>query len=98
VDVVRAVVAHRAQIEVLEDVERLQQHGPLRPGVELVDVDAAVAGGERLLYPGLPLREVLGRDEAALLAEAAHELGRDVAAVEALMRCRDRLLARFARG
>ena len=87
-DVVRAVVAHRAHVEVLEDVQRLQQRRALRPDVELVDLDAAVAGAERLLDQRLPLREVVERDQAALFLHAAHELLRDVAAVEAVEKLR----------
>ncbi len=98
VDVARAVVAHRLQVEVLEQVERLQQRRSLRPGVELVDLDASIAGVQRLLDQRLPLREVGFGDEAALFLHAADEFARDVALVEAVVRGLDRVLARLAGG
>ena len=85
VDVARGVVAHRLQVHRLQDVQRLQHHRALHPGVQLVDVDVLVARLHRLLDVDLPRREVLHRDEPALLARAAHELLRDVALVEAVV-------------
>ena len=98
VDVICAVVTHRAHVEVLEDVQRLQQRRALRPDVELVDLDAAVTGAERLLDERLPLREVVERDQATLFLHAAHEFLRDVAAIEAVVRGLQGLLARLAGG
>ncbi len=97
-DVLRAVVAHRLEVEVLQDVERLEQRRSLHPAVQLVDVDAAVVGVRGLLEFDAPAREVLLRDQAALLLQPAHEFLADVAAVEALVRGHDRFLARAARG
>ncbi len=95
-DVARAVVAHPLQVEVLEDVERLQHCRALGPAVELVDIDAAVARAARLLEPDAPVREIFLRDLGALLARAAHEFRGDVAAVEAVIGRLQGLLARLA--
>jgi hypothetical protein len=95
-DVVGAVVTHRLQVEVLEDVERLEHRRTLGPVVELVDVDAAVSRVPRLLELHAPVREVILRDLPALLLCAAHELCADVAAVEAVVRGLERFLARLA--
>ncbi len=97
VDVARGVVAHGLEIDVLQDVERLQHGRSLRPDVELVDVDSLVGGADRLLDAHLPARQVLLGDQAALLAHAAHELVGDVAAVEAVVGGHDRFLAGLLR-
>ena len=93
VDVARGVVAHGLEIDVLQDVERLQHGRPLRPGVELVDVDPLVCRADRLLEAHLPARQVFLGDQPALLAHAAHQLVRDVAFVEAVVGGHDRVLA-----
>ena len=96
VDVAPAVVAHALQVEVLEDVERLQHRRALGPAVELVHVDAAIRRVPRLLELDAPVREVVLRDLAALFLRAAHELVGDVAAVEAVVGRLQRFLARLA--
>ena len=88
-----AVVSHRLQVQRLQDVEGLEQHRPLRPVSELVDVDPPVIRRHRLLEAHPPARQILQRDQPALLLHAAHELASDVAAVEALVRRHDRLRA-----
>src|SRR5206468_6384032 len=90
------VVAHRFHINILENVERLQQRGPLRPRLKLVDLYSLVSGFGWLLDLNLPVREVSHREETALLLHAAHELPRDVSFIEAVVRRVDRLLPRFA--
>ena len=64
VHVVGAVVAHRRQVERLEDVERLQQHRPLAREAVLVDGVAAIGRGRRLLDAGEVLGEVAERRTA----------------------------------
>src|SRR3972149_3962481 len=51
VDVSRAVVALGFDVEVLQDIQRLEQRRPLGPDVELVDLDALVRGHHRLFHP-----------------------------------------------
>ena len=93
VDVVGAVVAHRLQVELLEDVQRLQQHRALAVEAVLVDGVAAVLGGRRLLDAGVELGEVVELERGAvLLQEGDHLLG-DVALVEAVAGGGDALLA-----
>ena len=92
VDVLGAVVPHRLEVRVLQNVERLQKRRALRPLLQLENVHAAVVHGERLLDHDLPAREVLKRDEPALLLGGAHELPRNVALVEAVVGGIDRLL------
>jgi hypothetical protein len=93
VQVARGVVAHRLEVEVLEDIERLQHHRALHPGVELVDLDTAVGGAAGRLDLDLPAREVLAGDEPARGLHRPGELGGDVAAVEAFVGGHDGLLA-----
>ncbi len=85
VDITCAVVAHGLQVETLQQVQCLQQGGPLGPGGELVDVDAAVVHAHRLFKDDLPVGEVFGGDEAARGTVAAHDFGGKVAAVETLI-------------
>ena len=96
-DVLRAVVAQRAQVGVLEDVERLQHRRALLPDGEFVDVVAAVVGAVRLLDQHFPVREVGLGEQAAVLLHPAHDLIGDIALVEAVVRRVDGLLARLLR-
>jgi hypothetical protein len=76
----------------------LQHRRALYPGRELVDIDIAIARGHGLLDVHLPVREVLRGEQAAVLPVGAHDLGGDIAAVEALVGGVDRLPPRPARG
>ena len=98
VDVARTVVAHRLQIEVLEDVEDLVHDRPLGPLLQLVDLDAFVRRHHRLFDVDLPVGEVLGGDAGPLLAGSAHVLLRDISAVEAVVGGHDRFLATLSGG
>jgi hypothetical protein len=60
------VEAERAQVELLEQVQGLAHGRALRPGRELVDLDAAVARVKGLLDAHAPAREVGVGEEAAL--------------------------------
>ncbi len=59
VQVVGAVALHRLQVELLEDVERLEQHRALAAERLLVDVVAAVVRRRRLFDPREELGEVV---------------------------------------
>ena len=96
VDVAGAVVAHRLQIEVLEDIERLQHHGSLRPWLELVHVDAAILCHYGRFCFDLPVGEIRKRDEPTLLLQAANELLGDVTAIEPLVGGHDGVVAVLA--
>ena len=98
VDVAGAVVPHRLQVEVLEDVEGLQHHGALHPRGELVDLDSFVRGHHGLFDVDLPVGEVVGRDQRAFLPGSPHEFPRDVTLVEPVVRRIDRVLAVLAVG
>ena len=78
-------------VEGLEDVQGLEHRGPLRPGLELVDVDAAIGRHHRLFDLHFPAREILQSDEPALFVESADEFLRDVAFVEAVVGRVDRV-------
>ena len=95
--VARAVVAHRIDIDSLEHVERLQHHRALLPLRQLEDLDAFVVRRERFLDLDLPAGQIVHGEEAALLARAAHDLLRDVALVEAFVHGLDGVLARAPR-
>ena len=94
--VARRVVAKLLHIDGLEDIEGLQQCGALLPLRELEHVDALVVRRERLLDLDLPLREIVGRKESAILFESADEILRDVALVEPVVRGLNRIRARLA--
>src|SRR5438445_107197 len=65
VDVLGRTEAHGRQVASLEDVERLQQDGPLVPGTGLVDVEAVEARCERLFDPAVIRGEILVREHTA---------------------------------
>ena len=67
VDVGRAVVPHRLEIEVLQDVQRLHQHGPLRPGVVPPHLVAVEGGAHRFAELGVVSGQVLQSQDAAHL-------------------------------
>jgi hypothetical protein len=83
VEIVGARVAHRVQIELLQDVECLQQHGTLAAEPVLVDRVASIGRADWLL----DAREILG--EIALvkgrvvLSKKRHHLAGDVAFIVA---------------
>ncbi len=96
VDVAGAVVAEGLDVELLEDVQRLEHDRALHPVRQLVDLDPLVVGADRLLDVDLPAVQILHRDQPALLPGAAHELLGDVAAIEAVVRRVDRFFAGLA--
>ena len=74
--------AHRAQIEILQDVEHLKGRQPLRIGPHRIDIDAAV-GADQRVDPFAPVRlEVLERQPAADALEVSVDGAGDVAFVE----------------
>src|SRR3979490_3648825 len=97
-DVTGAVIPHRLEIEILENVERLQHHRTLHPGRELVDVDPRVAGVHRLLDLYLPVGEIPGGEQTSELAHGTHQVVCDVTPVEALVGGVDGGLATLAGG
>ena len=94
-DVAAAVIAHPLQVGVLENVQRLQHHRTLLPDGKLEDLHAAIRRGVGLLNTHAPVREVFHCEESALLANAAHDLLRDVTGVEARVGRHDRFLSRL---
>jgi hypothetical protein len=96
VNVACAVVPHAAQVDVLEQVQRLQHHGTLNPVIQLVDVDSLVSRDGGIFDMDLPAIEILHRDQPAGGLRLGDDLLRDVAAIEALVGGKDRLLAILA--
>ena len=92
-DVAGRVVPHGADVQPLQDVERLEQDRALDPGGQLVDVDALVGGADGLLEVDLPVGEIGEGVQTSLFLRAAHEFLGDVAAVEAVVGRHDRILA-----
>ena len=86
VEIVGARVAHRAEIELLQDVERLQQHGTLAAEPVLVDGVASIGRAGRLLDPREILREIALVERRVVLSKKRHHLARDVALVEPVAR------------
>ena len=93
----RGVVAHRLQVEVLKQVERLQHDRALSPARQLVNLDALVGRRHRLLHLHLPVRQVRECVQPALLARAATIFLRDVALIKPVVGGVDGLLAVLAR-
>ena len=77
-----AVVAHRRQRVHVEQAERLQQRRPLAPGSAGVDVDAVDRNPLGRLHRHPEGGEVVGREQAAVLAMVLDDGGGDVAPVE----------------
>ena len=95
-DVAGAVIAHRFEVEVLEDVKRLKQRRALGPVGKLVYVDAAVSSLYGLLDMNLPFGQVCHGDQSALLYRAASDFASYVASVKTIVRCVDSVLSVFA--
>ena len=86
VEVVGARVAHRGQVEVLEDVERLEQHRALAPERVLVDRVAAVRGRRGLFDARKEVRKVRPIERRVVLLQERDHLARDVPLVETVAR------------
>ena len=86
VDVVGGVVAHRGEVEALEQLELLQKYRALRPWPALEDRDAAIVGAHRRFDSRREAREVGGGEQAAVGVGPCDDVARDVAAIEALAR------------
>ena len=66
---------HRRQVEILQDLQRLQQHRPLPPRARLADRPAVVRDAGRGLVGGLPAGQVrAGEQRAVALAGHVHHL------------------------
>src|SRR5436305_9173502 len=85
VDVARAVIAHRFEVEVLKDIQGFEHGWPLCPGCELVNLYTFVRGLDRLLDSNLPVSEVLLGNKPAFFFRAARNLACDVAFVETII-------------
>ena len=81
-NVARAVVAHRDQVQILQQIERLQHDRPLCPAVQFVHFDAFVGRHQWLLELHLPVGEVGYRVQPAQLTRPATVLLGDVACVK----------------
>ncbi len=70
VDECRARRTHRAEIEILEERDRLQEDRPLPPGPDLVHAEAMVVVCERRVVARAPVRHVVRIDHAAVAQSA----------------------------
>ena len=86
VQVAGGVVAELAQLGRVQEVERLQQRRPLAPGAAGEQPDLAERGVDRRLDAGAIARQIVGRDEAAVLLLEADDGGGDIAAIEGVAR------------
>src|SRR6266566_2429545 len=66
--------------------------GSPRPLRELVDLDAAILCHYWLFYFDAPVGQVRQRDEPAFFLHSAHELLRDIAAIEPIVGSHDRVV------
>ena len=97
VDVRRAVVAHRLEVEVLQDVQRLHEHGPLGPGVLSPDLVAVEGGGHRLAELRVVSGQVVHRQDAAHLPHLVDDQFRDGSLVKRVPRRLQAVLSRAGR-
>ena len=99
-DVRSAVTLHRLEVELLEDVERLEQHRTLAAERLFVGVVAAIRRYRRLLDPGEVVGEVVELPRRLMLFQKRDHLACDVAFVETVAGGGDAsaapLLCRFA--
>ena len=86
VDVGGRVVPHRLRSMPVQDIQRLQHHRPLRPGAAAIDIEVAEAGAARRFDAGLEGRQIVRDEQPAILPLVAHDRGRNVAAVERVVR------------
>jgi hypothetical protein len=86
-------VAHGLEVEALEQVERLQQHGPLVPGAGLQHLVAVEARAHRLLDAALVAGQVFVRHHAAGRARRVRDPARERALVKGVAPRLDRRLA-----
>ncbi len=86
--IVGTVVSHCREIEVLEDVEHLQEHGTLTVEGLLVDRVAAVGRARGLFDARIELAEVLELERLIVLLEKRDHLLGDVAFVKTVTRRR----------
>src|SRR5262245_17733798 len=91
--VASGVVAELAQLGGLEEVHRLQQRWPLAPGPASIELDVAERGLGRLVESRMIAREILGRQDAAILLLELYDGARDIASIERVARCRETGLA-----
>ena len=85
VDIANCVVPHVRDVEVFENIERLEHHRALGPRRQFVDVDTSIVCRHRLLDVNLPLIEIAHRDQATLFLGGTDEFLGDVAAIEAVV-------------
>ncbi len=98
VDILRAVEAHRFQIEILQHIQRLQHDRALHPAVELVNVNPLVIRHHGVFNVDFPIRQIFHRVQPALLARAADIFLRNVSFIKTIIRGVNRFLPVFAGG
>ncbi len=96
VEIFGTVLLHRPQIEILQDVERLEQHRSLAVERMLVDFVTPIGRHAWLLDAGEELRKIGELERRLVLLEKADHLRSDVALVEAVTRGHDAGAAAFA--
>ena len=94
----RAVKAHRFEVKVFKNVQRLKHCRALRPVRQLVNFDSLVRCRNGFFNVDLPFGEIFGRDQAALFFDAACDLPRDVALIESIICGENRVLTTLAGG
>jgi hypothetical protein len=82
VDVLRGVVAERGHVEAVQDLQHLDQHGPLAPEAARDELAGPEGRPHGRLEPHAKLRQVFPREQPALGGVIARDRGRDVAAIE----------------
>ena len=79
-------MTHRAQIEVLEYVQHLQERRTLADEAMLIDCVISIAGLSRRLDAGEELCKVGERERRAVVVEERDHLAGDITSIEAFTR------------
>ena len=97
-DVVGGIVAHRDEVETLEEAQLLQEDRPLRPRLAFVDGDAAVVRTDRRFDFGSEGGKVTRCEQAAVSIGPFNNIACDIAAIKPIARRVDRGFASAVAG
>src|SRR3954469_15430523 len=81
-DIVSRIMSQTAKIEILQDRQRLQQHGSLIPGTAFVDLRPGILNMHAALDRNLEPVEIRLFQKAALVLDETHDLRGNIAAIE----------------
>ena len=98
VDVLRAIALHRLEIEVLQDVQRFQQHRTLASKGMFIDLIPAIIRCRRLLDFREKFRKIIQLEWRLMLLQERHHVASNIAFIEAIASGDDSGCAAFGCG